>query len=355
MTPDVVVGYARSMKITEMRDVIRGAACAFVAAGCVWAFDVASPAAQQRNGGAAAMPVPTGVESSKLPDGTLMLTDARGMTLYTYLKDTPQQSNCNDGCAMQWPPVVATGAPPSDAWTVVTRTDGSKQWAYRGKPLYGWIKDARPGDLTGEGVANGAWKIAVVDAPPNLVKVHLAHVAATFQGTPSQQGLLATALAEARIAAQHAALAAKTPDNLDAMKMHAGHVVNAVDPAVERTGPGLGFGVRRAAAGVVEHIQLAAKVPNVPVNILTLASHVLASSNNTLRRSDEIVAVAQRIRAAATAAEASAEVARLNALAQQLTSGLDVNRDGTIGWQTGEGGLEQAQAQTQLMLKSDGS
>ena len=65
--------------------------------------------------------------------------------------------------------------------------------------------------------------------------------------------------------------------------------------------------------------------------------------------------MAQRIRAAATAAEASAEVARLNALAEQLTSGLDVNRDGTIGWQTGEGGLEQAQAQTQLMLKSDGS
>lgn len=354
MTPDVVVGYARSMEIKQMRDVIRGSAWALVVAGCVWAFDVASPAAQQRNGGAA-MPMPAGVENSKLPDGTLMLTDARGMTLYTYLKDTPQQSNCNDGCAMQWPPVVATSAPPSDAWTVVTRNDGSKQWAYRGKPLYGWIKDARPGDLTGEGVANGAWKIAVLDAPPNLVKVHLAHVATTFQDAPSQQGLLATALAEAKIAAQHAALAAKTPDNLDAMKLHAGHVIHAVDPGIERTGPGLGFGVRRAAAGVVEHIQLAAKVPNVPVTVLTLASHVLASSNNTLRRSDEIVALAQRIRAAATAADAAADVARLNALAQQLTSGLDVNKDGQIGWQTGEGGLEQAQAQMQLMLKSEGS
>ena len=69
MTPDVVVGYARSMKITEMRDVIRGAACAFVAAGCVWAFDVASPAARRRNGGAAAMPVPAGVRSGELPNG----------------------------------------------------------------------------------------------------------------------------------------------------------------------------------------------------------------------------------------------------------------------------------------------
>jgi hypothetical protein len=46
-------------------------------------------------------------------------------------------------------------------------------------------------------------------------------------------------------------------------------------------------------------------------------------------------------------------VARLNALAQQVTSGLDVNKDGQVGWQTGEGGLEQAQAQMQLILKGD--
>jgi predicted lipoprotein with Yx(FWY)xxD motif len=297
--------------------------------------------------------MPAGVQSSKLPDGTPILTDARGMTLYTYLKDTPTESNCNDACAAQWPPVAASGAPPGEAWTAVTRRDGSMQWAYRGKPLYGWIKDARPGDLTGEGVAN-AWKIAVVGAPPNLVKVHLAHVATTFQDAPSQQGLLAAALAEAKIAAQHAALAAKAPGNLDAMKLHAGHVIHAVDPALEPAGPGLGFGVRRAAAGVVEHIQLAAKVPNVQASVLTLASHVLASSNNTLRRCDELVAVAQRIKSAATAADASADVARLSALAQQLTSGLDVNKDGQIGWQTGEGGLEQAQAQMQLILKGEG-
>ena len=336
-----------------MRHVIHGSACALAVAACAWALAGSSAAAQQRPGGAA-LQMPAGIESSRLPDGTLMLTDARGMTLYTYLKDTPQQSNCNDACAAQWPPVAAAGTPPSEVWTVITRTDGSKQWAYRGKPLYGWIKDARPGDLTGEGVANGAWKIAVVDAPPNLVRVHLAHVANSFPGAPDQQGLLTAALAEAKIAAQHAALAAKSPDNLEAMKLHAGHVIHAIDPGVEKTGPGLGFGVRRAAAGVVEHIQLASKVPNVHASVLTLASHVLASSNNTLRRCDELVALAQHLRSAATAADASADVARLNALAQQLTSGLDVNKDGQIGWQTGEGGLVQAQAQMQLILKGEG-
>jgi predicted lipoprotein with Yx(FWY)xxD motif len=45
------------------------------------------------------------------------------------------------------------------AWTVITRDDGSKQWAYKGKPLYAWAKDTRPGDTTGGGV-NNVWRIA---------------------------------------------------------------------------------------------------------------------------------------------------------------------------------------------------
>ncbi|NOT27707.1 MAG: hypothetical protein HOP16_16595 [Acidobacteria bacterium] len=325
---------------------------ALAALGCVWALGVVSPAAQERTPGAAT-PTPEAVKGSQLPDGTLMLTDTGGMTLYTFLKDTAEASNCNGGCAVQWPPVAATGAPPNDAWTVITRMDGSKQWAFRGKPLYRWIKDGRPGDITGEGVGNGAWKIAVVDTPPNIVKVHLANITTTFQDAPNHQGLLPTAFAEAKVAAQHAALAAKSGDNLDAMKLHAGHVMHAVDPRAEPMGPGLGFGVRRAATGLVEHMQLASKAPTVSVNMLTFAARIIASGNTTVKRSDEILVVARRIRAATTAAEAAPEVARLQLLTQQLTAGLDVNHDGLIGWQTGEGGLEQAQAQMQAMLKGE--
>ena len=46
-----------------------------------------------------------------------------------------------------------------DGWTVITRDDGSKQWAYQGKPLYTWLKDTKPGDRTGDGV-NNAWRVA---------------------------------------------------------------------------------------------------------------------------------------------------------------------------------------------------
>ena len=104
-------------------------------------------------------PMPAGVHSMKMQDGVMMLMDGKMMTLYTFAKDTPGVSNCNDNCAKNWPPLAAAAdAKPMGAWTIVTRADGTKQWAYKGMPLYNWIKDAKPGDMTGNGMANGAWK-----------------------------------------------------------------------------------------------------------------------------------------------------------------------------------------------------
>ena len=90
-----------------------------------------------------------------------VLADSRGMTLYTFDKDAAGKSNCNGKCAENWPPLKADGtSQPSGNWSVVTRDDGSKQWAYNGKPLYGWVKDQKPGDTTGNGVNNNTWHIA---------------------------------------------------------------------------------------------------------------------------------------------------------------------------------------------------
>jgi predicted lipoprotein with Yx(FWY)xxD motif len=79
--------------------------------------------------------------------------DAKGMTLYTFDKDTSGKSNCNDKCATAWPPLqAAADSKAAGDWTIVARADGSKQWAYEGKPFYLWIKDKKPGDVTGDGV-----------------------------------------------------------------------------------------------------------------------------------------------------------------------------------------------------------
>lgn len=94
----------------------------------------------------------------KTADG--ILTNASGMTLYTFDKDAGDKSACNGPCAGNWPPLMATGdAKASDDWKINTRDDGAKQWAYKGKPVYLFGKDSKPGDKTGDGVSN-AWHVA---------------------------------------------------------------------------------------------------------------------------------------------------------------------------------------------------
>jgi predicted lipoprotein with Yx(FWY)xxD motif len=91
-------------------------------------------------------------------DGTL--TDAKGMTLYTFDRDAGGKSACNGPCATNWPPLMAgADAKPAGDYTVITRDDGGKQWAYKGKPLYTWAKDTKPGDKTGDNV-NNVWHTA---------------------------------------------------------------------------------------------------------------------------------------------------------------------------------------------------
>ncbi len=91
-----------------------------------------------------------------------VLTGSNGMTLYTFDKDAAGngKSVCNGPCATNWPPLMAGGsATASGEYSVVTRDDGAKQWAYKGKPLYFWIKDQKPGDRSGDGV-NNVWRVA---------------------------------------------------------------------------------------------------------------------------------------------------------------------------------------------------
>ncbi|MEE9321111.1 MAG: hypothetical protein V3U76_11740 [Granulosicoccus sp.] len=85
----------------------------------------------------------------------LLLTDQKLMTLYTFDKDSQNQSNCNAACAAKWPPfMAASDAEDSPPYSVITRKDGNKQWTQDGQPLYYWIKDENPGDANGDGVKN---------------------------------------------------------------------------------------------------------------------------------------------------------------------------------------------------------
>jgi predicted lipoprotein with Yx(FWY)xxD motif len=90
-----------------------------------------------------------------------VLVGASDMTLYTFDRDPAGtgRSVCNGPCATNWPPLFADGGTAKGDWTIVRRDDGRTQWAYKGKPLYYWAKDQKPGDRTGDGF-NGVWRVA---------------------------------------------------------------------------------------------------------------------------------------------------------------------------------------------------
>lgn len=99
-----------------------------------------------------------------------ILTGPDGMTLYTFANDEPGISNCTEGCAQNWPPLVSEGALvapaglPGVLGTLTRAPDEDTeervtQVTYNGQPLYYWSRDAAVGDATGQGVGD-LWFVA---------------------------------------------------------------------------------------------------------------------------------------------------------------------------------------------------
>jgi predicted lipoprotein with Yx(FWY)xxD motif len=118
--------------------------------GRIWE-STAAPAARAAVAPAAAADAPAVFDRG-------MLVDRRGFTLYVFDGDRRANvSTCYGVCKTLWPPHYAPdGATATGGFTVVPRRDGAQQWAWRGKPLYRWARDRKPGDVTGDNV-NEVW------------------------------------------------------------------------------------------------------------------------------------------------------------------------------------------------------
>ncbi|WP_245606949.1 COG4315 family predicted lipoprotein [Simplicispira psychrophila] len=97
---------------------------------------------------------------TRASDGRLI--GPNGHTVYTFARDSSNAgtSACYDQCAQNWPPLTA--APTAQAtgdYSIITRTDGTRQWAFKGQPMYYFARDAQPGDKVGDGAMSGAWKV----------------------------------------------------------------------------------------------------------------------------------------------------------------------------------------------------
>lgn len=125
-------------------------ACAVVAMGALLAGCADGANSPMAKGPATARPTAVGT----------VLTDSKGMTLYTLKSDENGQSSCYDRCATSWPPLWAEpGDRPTGNFSITMRKDGTRQWAYNGKPLYLWQRDKRPGDVTGHDYGD-VWYVA---------------------------------------------------------------------------------------------------------------------------------------------------------------------------------------------------
>lgn len=97
------------------------------------------------------------------------LVDSAGMTLYFFTPDGPGMSVCEGDCLANWPAfgiAEGQGFAPGDGVEGVlgafTRSDGTLQVTYDGRPLYYWVADQAAGDTTGQGVG-GVWFVALTD------------------------------------------------------------------------------------------------------------------------------------------------------------------------------------------------
>jgi hypothetical protein len=199
-----------------------------------------------------------------------------------------------------------------------------------GLPLYA----GRPVKLTDERKGDAIVVTKVEAIPAHL---HLGHVMTNWRETPGARGFLPVAVDEARVAVLQAGLAAKGA-SLDEIKVHAGHVLHALDPAVEPKGPGAGYGVKKAATGALQHLDFAAKADGATAAITTHAVQVSSSLVNVLQWVDQAIAAAQRIRAAADAADAAGPAADLAALTLRIS----------------DEGLQQDLTKMDLMIKAKG-
>ncbi len=175
--------------------------------------------------------------------------------------------------------------------------------------------------------------------PPTISHVHIGHTLTGWTSTPDRRGLLDVAEEEAGIAQEHARYAVEAATQLNLIKEHVGHVLHAIDPKLLAQGPGLGFGLRPALAGAVNHVGYAAESDDASANIKAFNPSFAEMGAAVERRIALVVGLAEVVMATSSVAEAEALAAEILKLATAFQTGTDEDGDGSI--EIAEAGLSQ--------------
>jgi len=212
---------------------------------------------------------------------------------------------------------------------------------------------------------------AAAQAPASAAHEHIGHVMTSWKDTPGAKGFLPTAIADAQVALEQIERA-DLEGRINDFWLYGGYVLNALDPGAETNAllktayarlpttyikidvPGTGYGIKRATAGALQHVQLAATSEGASDSVKTHAAHVSASLENVVKWTDAAIASARKLLEAKDVGGGQVLVDELTYQIGQIAIGTDANGDGQTGWQTGEGGLRQANTHMRLMMKGEG-
>jgi hypothetical protein len=184
--------------------------------------------------------------------------------------------------------------------------------------------------------------------------IPLSRITTGAPDTPSRMGLLATAQAEAAHVERHVRYAASRTDHLYWMRTQASHVIHALEPDGLMDGRGLGFGLRKALAGISLAAVEAAGAPDATDGLKLHAGHVAASISGALDWSGRLLELARQVVDSPDPHIARPLVEEMRELTGWLLHGRDADKDGKTGWQKGEGGLDQVATHVGLMAAAQG-
>ena len=156
---------------------------------------------------------------------------------------------------------------------------------------------------------------------------HMGHVMDSFGDTPGKVGLLTILEQEAKTAADHAGYGKSNPS------AHMAHVRNALDPSMEKSGPGKGYGVIKAAEALIAHMDMARKAADANDSLKTHSEHAITSAKNVAGWAKQAMEKSKDV--------STKSMEEIIQLTQWILNGRDANGDGKISWQEGEGGIVQ--------------
>jgi predicted lipoprotein with Yx(FWY)xxD motif len=149
-------------------------ACASSSSSSSSAPATTAPAAGGSSAAASSAPAASGGSTVNMTtiNGTAVVTNSAGKTLYWFAPDTSTASKCSGSCATYWPPVtgpVTAGSGVTGTLGTITRSDGTMQATYDGHPLYTYVGDTAAGQAKGNGLnlSGGLWyEMTVSGAKP---------------------------------------------------------------------------------------------------------------------------------------------------------------------------------------------